>query len=1564
MTIANISQALQKVITAITNYEQGTNTNSQEVTSKVQEFVKGNQQAISDPQRTAINSILGRLTNLKTKTSTCQELTTLIKAIANTIQPKEDGPKTAAAEKDDKGLAENVQSIVEENQRFAEANLIIQKSVSAGFFFDMGQSLKKLAEEIQTYQLSEPHRIEIAEILAEKSPHFAAHMQQFTISDEATRFRIAKIIAKKQNPRHLCEHIDQFKLSEDNRISIAKIIAVNEQTYASLPENIQKFTTKKGLVDILKLLANNYYSKAHTHERMSKFDLTEDERFDLASVAAGSDTFFYNIQHYKLSYAHRLAIAKTGAITNIDDLTKNIKSFELCELDRLELAKVIALQSLSKISSYIGDFELTDENNRIAIAKIATAGVHGSIQFHDIKKYQLTKPAHILFTALRFCHPDEVLNCIEMYKKACPTQKDCPPVFAEVQKSVDASQDEKKALWFKAFNIVINSLNEKDHKECASLAALMMNFDPEIRYRLTDAIYVYGIPATIPSKEPHLKIFNLLLAPLIINSQLQDSSIKALWESLGSPEYKDSPVKQEKVVKGLYSLLICTAFSAKEKGTLLKHIIENKQAPLWKSLQMLEVIISSDNATLLKTSNESASKEADIKSLASSDVSGSLKQPIDLASIISLISNPFKNTENTVRAIASNFDLFAIEEESDRLRIANSIAALFPRFICENIDKFNLSEDNRIALAKSLAVRDEISTHLFENFQRFHLKKGYLVEIVNLLAANSECFGVLSKYIKKFGLTEQERFVAAKIFCATSQATQLGYKFEGTIENIHEFELRYEFRLFIARMIPASVAKHIQRFNLNEQDRFEIAKLIARQTPSEITQNISEFELKDESQRLAIAKLAASKDGLDTLAQIRKYQISNPETILFVVLRFSQPEEAQNIIQTYRPELVEATPYPKAFDQLAKSIGESQNESAKTWFNVFDVTFPRLNCKDWTECASLAEVIVDLNPELRYMLTAAISQYGIPATVVNGGHAKLINLLISPWIKDSQLTNDDIQTIYNTLASQPYRESPSKKEKVFKGLYSLLECTDLTAKEKGELLKHIIENDKKIPAHSSLQMLDAIIFSDNTTMLRTAQAQLKEADEKGAKDSGHRVPLKHPIDIESSLREIFKISIGMAEESVKDFGNKFNAIIANARNPMALLIYAANLGALPKSEREETLKSLKVFTESVLNGTYKAIRYQTSTNPHLATVFENRPQLQKEWQQSSSFKISELFKKLNREMDTKEKAEEVNVVEYLQQRVCNFKHLDPEKFKFFAASLKEPKNCRAQLQACQKSLGEALLKSGLTIKEIKEKPIDEKTLPVFLLHLETNLISFVVTPEIKKIKHLLTDVKKLRELAQFAQDLEDLKKKMEDQQLRNQQLAKQQPSALKAGSNYDDYIVADTDEWEDMELCGTEITGSCQRIGGSLQHNKCLLAYMLDGKNRAIVIKDPKTGKIDPKTGKIDPATCRIVARRIMRLMWDETNKRPVIFKEHLYDNNVPQRAKQAIDLMFEMRARQLNLPLVQCTTTETTAKPYESDLQSLFSPAPYEYVDAAGVGIANDGIFTIPSDHTEVVNT
>lgn len=147
-------------------------------------------------------------------------------------------------------------------------------------------------------------------------------------------------------------------------------------------------------------------------------------------------------------------------------------------------------------------------------------------------------------------------------------------------------------------------------------------------------------------------------------------------------------------------------------------------------------------------------------------------------------------------------------------------------------------------------------------------------------------------------------------------------------------------------------------------------------------------------------------------------------------------------------------------------------------------------------------------------------------------------------------------------------------------------------------------------------------------------------------------------------------------------------------------------------------------------------------------------------------------------------------------------------------------------------------------------------------------------------------------------------------------------------------IAVDTDEMQDLLLCGTEIDGSCQRIDGNPANTKGLIAYVLDGKNRMLAIKDKKTGKIQ--------------ARCLLKILLDNDAQKPVLFQERIYPFG--SEYTNFLNDLAENKAKNLDLPLYTLNTgmrnlnTETKRK-----IISLKNSLAYEYVDGMH-GITNKG--------------
>ncbi len=90
--------------------------------------------------------------------------------------------------------------------------------------------------------------------------------------------------------------------------------------------------------------------------------------------------------------------------------------------------------------------------------------------------------------------------------------------------------------------------------------------------------------------------------------------------------------------------------------------------------------------------------------------------------------------------------------------------------------------------------------------------------------------------------------------------------------------------------------------------------------------------------------------------------------------------------------------------------------------------------------------------------------------------------------------------------------------------------------------------------------------------------------------------------------------------------------------------------------------------------------------------------------------------------------------------------------------------------------------------------------------------------------------------------------------------------ALVPEHGFGNFQVTETDDPCDLLLIGTEIHGSCQNVRSG---SEALVSYMMNGELKAVVVKRNDI----------------LVARSVIRLMWDEKNQAQVILMERIYSN-------------------------------------------------------------------------------
>lgn len=157
-------------------------------------------------------------------------------------------------------------------------------------------------------------------------------------------------------------------------------------------------------------------------------------------------------------------------------------------------------------------------------------------------------------------------------------------------------------------------------------------------------------------------------------------------------------------------------------------------------------------------------------------------------------------------------------------------------------------------------------------------------------------------------------------------------------------------------------------------------------------------------------------------------------------------------------------------------------------------------------------------------------------------------------------------------------------------------------------------------------------------------------------------------------------------------------------------------------------------------------------------------------------------------------------------------------------------------------------------------------------------------------------------------------------------------------------IVTDSDNWQDLFFCGSEVMGSCQNVVGNPNLNKCLLGYVLDGKTRVLCVKETEDGPIKARAllkvfieKKTDPAT-------------GVESEAPCLMFEKPYPKITPLLHKQLIEAA-KTKAELMGVDLYEASTDGVT-------LYSKGVHAPYEYEDGAleagPEGHRTNGVFSI----------
>lgn len=379
----------------------------------------------------------------------------------------------------------------------------------------------------------------------------------------------------------------------------------------------------------------------------------------------------------------------------------------------------------------------------------------------------------------------------------------------------------------------------------------------------------------------------------------------------------------------------------------------------------------------------------------------------------------------------------------------------------------------------------------------------------------------------------------------------------------------------------------------------------------------------------------------------------------------------------------------------------------------------------------------------------------------------------------------------------------------------------------------------------------------------------------------------------------------------ENFSENYQRQISDQRKPHSLLTYASKIRDYP-----EVLKVLGSCLDALFSNRFQEMRVSSANNPHLAAVYAEAPQLQKRLRELAAtmptFTLDQFSKK--------ETLTEFPVSrKVLHEVIVGDQHLCPNRFKWIHQFLEGDRRASKELQKARKAspndrdlllqhqLIAICLRSDALIKAESRNRQQE------LSALKENIFRCL-----KSAKRLADEIQAQNanhHIGEFHANLDHFV----------DTIKKATPSGI------DRFQVSITDQFWDLLRIGSDMDGSCQRIDGNSNYNKCLMDYIANGKNIAIVVRQPGNDTI--------------VARRLLKVELNEETGKPVLYLERLYRDHYAKQIDLGIQAMARAVAEELQLPLY------TAGQGVPIKIESKQGPAPWAYSDAVR-GRARNGVY------------
>ena len=778
------------------------------------------------------------------------------------------------------------------------------------------------------------------------------------------------------------------------------------------------------------------------------------------------------------------------------------------------------------------------------------------------------------------------------------------------------------------------------------------------------------------------------------------------------------------------------------------------------------------------------------------------------------------------------------------------------------------------------------------------LKTFCISSLRNVVYHKDKNIEVMMESLRFFHLTKQDDRIPKII-----TELLIYYKKKKEVEDIVDKILQE-----INKARPEKVVLYLGCVELEK--RFELAKIVAEKNPSALPYYIRYFDITDEEKRFELAKIVVEKDLSILVYYIRDFDIADEEKRfeLAKILAEKNPLTLAKYIKNF-----DITDKEKRFE-LAKIVAE-KNPSALAWyikhFNIRD------NEKTFERLKILCELIINKVFEKRN-LPKDLSK--IQKLIYEEKNIYRKIALIKIFISVLTPGDRDLKKI----------EFLAITSKIILKTFELRDYEEI--KQTIDLVKELYKKNN--------QIFDQFIYSGKEEKLYIASLYLVEYPNRDhilSKFIKHGFLKKDDSKMRSFV-DFLKIIQVNEEITNEEKGN--------------LLYYV--LDTKTKETKHEILSKISKIKGLVYSGNERKLFEKPFDELNLDSLLEdlfkklfniqNFPDFTKKLE-DSILKFRNPWNVLIYASKMKTLPEREVILALLKEYVesilnNNFKEFRyREKSKHLQTIFQDKELKRVWIEdeemlvAKTDETKEFKFKDYVFIKLIADIHIQDlrEKLPLlfsFLTEetiggaggaltehedLEREIIRSIESNSLQNIDKLIEVLSKVEDFKTFAQDLKELKR---------------QTSKKETGET----ICTMVDEPEDYISIASETEG-CQRVDGDPRLNMGLIGYIVDGKNRIVAVKDKKTGKL--------------IARSLLRLLWDKKEGKPALLLERMYPSTLNSQNRDAIIKMAIKKAHKMSLKLFSNQVVSGVV--VDTTLDSIDSIAPFEYCDSSSGVI--DGI-------------